>query len=56
MPVSELNFLVEQRVGGGEFLGLPCLSSGQNLNLTSDDMDDLRCQGISVDVDNDPDP
>ena len=34
---------------GGEILYLPCLDSGQNLNLTSDDMADLRFQGIDVD-------
>ena len=56
LPVSELSLLVEQRVCSVEILGLPCLNSGRNLNLTSDDMAYLHRQGISVDDDNDPPP
>ena len=41
---------------GVEILDLPCLASGNNLNLTSDDMDDLRRQGIDVDDYNYPAP
>ena len=37
-----------------EILDLPCLDSGHNLNPASEDMDDLRRQGISVDDDNEP--
>ena len=37
-------------------LDLPCLASGNNLNLTSEDMADLRRQGIYVDNNNNPDP
>ena len=48
--------MVEQRVDGVEFLGLPCLASGQKSNLTSDDMADLQRQVISVDDNNDPTP
>ena len=48
--------MVKQRVGGVEFSYLPCLASGQNSNLTSDDMADLRRQGIAVDDENDPAP
>ena len=54
LPVSELTLLVEKRVGGVEFSDLRCLASGQNSNLTSNDMADLRCQGIAVDGDNNP--
>ena len=39
-----------------EIIGLPCLTSGHNLNLTSDDMADLQRQCISIDKDNDPAP
>ena len=56
LPVSELILLVEQRVCGVEILDLPCLASGHNLNLTSEDMADLRRQGISVNNENDPFP
>ena len=56
LPVSELPFLVEQRVCGAEISHLPCLASGHNSNLTSEDMDNLRRQGISVNDDIDPDP
>ena len=56
LPVSELPLLVEQRVGGAEILDLPCLASGRNLKLTSDDMADLQRQGIAIDDNNDPAP
>ena len=52
MPVSELPFLVEQRVRVVEILDLPFLASGHNLNLTSEDMADLRLQGIAFDNNN----
>ena len=41
---------------GIEILDLPCLYSRYNLNLTSEDMDDLWRQDISVKDDNDPVP
>ena len=56
LPVSELQFLAEQRVCGVEILNLPCLASGCNLNLTADDMADLRRQGIAFDDNNGPVP
>ena len=56
LPVSELPLLVEQRVCGVEISDLPCLASGHNSNLTSEDMADLWRQGISVDDNNDPYP
>ena len=56
MPVSELTLLLEQRVCGVEILDLPCLASGYNSNLTSEDMADIRRQVIAVDNNNDPDP
>ena len=56
LSVSELPLLVEQMVCGVEILDLPCLASGHNSNLISEDMADLRRQGIDVDDDNDPDP
>ena len=56
LSVSELPLLVEQRVYGVENLDLPCLASGHNPNIISEDMADLRRQGIAVDGDNDPDP
>ena len=56
MPVSELHLLVEQRVCGVEISNLPFLASGNNLNLTSEDMEDLRCQCIDIDNNNDPSP
>ena len=48
--------MVEQRLGGVEISDLPCLASGQNSNFTSDDMADLRRQGIAVDDNSDPVP
>ena len=35
-------------------MDLPCLDSGRNSNLTSNDMDDLRRQDIAVDGANEP--
>ena len=55
LPVSQIYLAVKHRVGDVEFLDLPILASGENLNLTANDMADLRYQGIAVDDDNDPD-
>ena len=41
---------------GVEILDLPCLDSGHNSNLTSEEMVDIRNQGISVDDNNYPAP
>ena len=41
---------------GVEISYLPCLASGHNSNLTSEDMADLQRQGISVNNENDPSP
>ena len=49
-------FVLEQRFGGGKFSYLPCLASGQNSKLASDDMNGLQCQGIAVDDYNYPSP
>ena len=56
LPVLELPLLVEQRVCAVEILNLPCLASGHNLNLTSEEMADLWRQGIAVDDNNGPAP
>ena len=48
--------LVEQRVWGVEFLGLPFLDSGHNSKLTSEENSDLRRQGVAVDDNDDSDP
>ena len=56
LSLSFTYLVVKQRVGGVEFSYLPCLASGQNSNLTSDDMADLWQQGISVDNNNYPVP
>ena len=48
--------MLEQRVVSVEFFDLPYLASGRNLNLTYDDMSDLRLQGIALDDYNDPIP
>ena len=48
--------MVEQTVGGANFLDLPSLDSGENSNLTSECMTDILCQGISVDYKNNPAP
>ena len=48
--------MVEHRVSGVEFSDLPCLASGQNSNLTSDDMVDICHKGINVDGENEPAP
>ena len=52
LPVSELTLLVEKMVWGVEISDSPCLASGHNSNLTSENMTDLWCQGIAVDGDN----
>ena len=41
-------------VCGVETSDLPCLASGRNSNFTSDDMADLRRQGVAVDDENKP--
>ena len=56
LPVSELPLLVEQRVFSAEISDLPCLTSGNNSNLTYDNMADIKHQGIAVDDDNNLDP
>ena len=56
LTVSELLLFVEQRVCGVETSDLPCLDSGRNSNFTSDDMADVRHQGVAVDDDNNPAP
>ena len=56
MSVSLTTSVVEQRVGGGEFSYLPFLAWEKKLNLTFDDMADLRLQVISVNDENDPAP
>ena len=54
LPVSEKLLLVEQRICGVEISDLPCLDQGHNLNLTSEDMDDLRFHGIDPNDKKDP--
>ena len=54
LSVSHTPLGVEHGVGGVEFSDFPCLSSGQNSNLTSDDIADLRHQGIAVDDEKGP--
>ena len=56
LPFFHTHFLVEHRVVGVDFLGLSCLASGLNLNLILDNVEDLRCQVVSVDDDNGPYP
>ena len=41
---------------GVEISGLPCLDSGHNSNLTSEDMYNLWLQGMSVNDKNEPAP
>ena len=48
--------MVEHGVVSVKFLGLSCLALGLNLNLTLDNVEDLRCQVVSVDDDNGPYP
>ena len=43
-------------MGGVEILDLPCLASGRNSNLTSDDMADIWHQWIAVKGNNNPAP
>ena len=52
---SQTPFMVEQMVGGVDFLVLPNLDLGWNSKLTSNDMADIRHQSITVNGDNDPD-
>ena len=54
LPVSELILLVEQRVCGVEILDLPCLASGHNSDLTSEEIADLWSQCISINNYNKP--
>ena len=54
LSVYLTSLVVEQRVDGGDFSDFPCLALGRNSVLTSDDMADLRQQGINVGNDNGP--
>ena len=56
LPASESPLLLEQKVCGVKISYLPYLASGHNLNLSSEDMADLRLQGVAVDNDNNPSP
>ena len=56
VQVSELPLLVEQRVFSAEISDLPCLASGNNSNLTYDNMADIKHQGIAVDNDKNTSP
>ena len=51
-----VNFVGIKRVCGVEISDLPCLASGRNSNLISNDMADIWRQGIYVEDENDPDP
>ena len=42
LPASESPLLLEQKVCGVKISYLPYLASGHNLNLSSEDMADLR--------------
>ena len=48
--------MVGHRVGGVDTLDLPSLDSGRYSDLTSDNMADLRYQGITVYEKNNPEP
>ena len=54
MSVSLTPLVVEKRFVGVEFSDLPFLALGGNPNLTSNDMANIRHQGISVDDKNNP--
>ena len=56
LSVSQTYLVTKHKVGGVEFLGLPSLASGQDSKLTSNDMEDLRHQGIIVGDENGPAP
>ena len=56
LSVSLTTFVLEKRFGGGKFSDLPCLASGRNSKLASDDMNGLQYQGIAVDDYNYPSP
>ena len=50
------SLFVGQMVRGVEISDLRCSASGNNSNLASEDIADIRRQGISVDNDNGPFP
>ena len=56
LSVLELPLFIEERVCGVEISDLLCLASGNNSNLTSEDMGNLLRNGIAADGDNDPAP
>ena len=54
--ISPLTFDQTNRADGSEANDAPILLSGRTSNLRSEDMVELRRQGISIDDDNDPAP
>ena len=56
MTVSKIPLLVERQGCGAEISDLSYLNSGNNLNLTSEDMAVIRYQGITVNDDRKPVP
>ena len=49
MSVYQAPLALEQRFGGVDFSDLPCFALGQNSNLTSGAIEDLRRQVVIVD-------
>ena len=56
LPDSPTPLVVEQMIGGVEFLDLLSFDLGRNSKLTCNDMAGLQRQGIAVDYDNEPSP
>ena len=55
LSLFQTTLVVKQRNGGVSFSDLPCLASGKNLKPTSNKLEDIRRQGITVDNENNPD-
>ena len=53
-PVSQTDLVADHRFGGVNALDIPGLDLGRNLNLTANDMVDLRRHGTTVNDENYP--
>ena len=56
VTVHQTYLVYYDRVGGVGGLGLSSLTLGCNFKFSSENIEELRCQGISVDDDSNPVP
>ena len=56
VPFYHTTLVIDHRVGGFDDSYSPSLDLGLNSNLTVDDIENLRCFGVSVNDENYPAP